>query len=438
MKKYILLALFMCRCVLVLGVEAPKKSTDANIFGHVVDRDTHEHIPYATIAVTGTAFGTTTDASGHYFLKNLPEGALTLEVRALGYASQTQQVTLRRGQTAELNFEVVQSGISMDEVPWWTQRIANGQPVIISSLDELPDEAFREREVLAMQDIKSLIAVPLLSRDKVWGYAGIDIVNRPRRWTGEDFQWFSSLINIISLCIELQRSEREAQSERKYLQSLYHHMPLGYAQLRVIRDRQGKPVDLLVLDTADGVLHDPNSPLRNDEFYIPVLRAQLAAPWYDEYERIAPEYDLRMAMQNRVGQRANDFRYTLASGATGTLYGVKAEYTLLFINNPGCGMCKQLREQISGSPMLSEMIERGRLKILALYPDEDLTEWRNYRDHIPASWINAYDAGCLVRENGTYDLTAIPSLYLLDSDKRVLVKDSTDVPYIEEVIDRRG
>ena len=101
-------------------------------------------------------------------------------------------------------------------------------------------------------------------------------------------------------------------------------------------------------------------------------------------------------------------------------------------------MCKQLREQISGSPMLSEMIERGRLKILALYPDEDLTEWRNYRDHIPASWINAYDAGCLVRENGTYDLTAIPSLYLLDSDKRVLVKDSTDVPYIEEVIDRRG
>ena len=103
----------MCRCVLVLGVEAPKKSTDANIFGHVVDRDTHEHIPYATIAVTGTAFGTTTDASGHYFLKNLPEGALTLEVRALGYASQTQQVTLRRGQTAELNFEVVQSGISV-------------------------------------------------------------------------------------------------------------------------------------------------------------------------------------------------------------------------------------------------------------------------------------------------------------------------------------
>lgn len=138
MKKYILLALFLCRCVLVLGVEAPKKSTDANIFGHVVDRDTHEHIPYATIAVTGTAFGTTTDASGHYFLKNLPEGALTLEVRALGYASQTQQVTLRRGQTAELNFEVVQSGISMDEVVVSASRSARLRreaPALVSVLD---------------------------------------------------------------------------------------------------------------------------------------------------------------------------------------------------------------------------------------------------------------------------------------------------------------
>ena len=169
-----------------------------------------------------------------------------------------------------------------------------------------------------------------------------------------------------------------------------------------------------------------------------MLEALVSSPWLDRWERIAPQHDLRMASQNRIGRPANDFRYTLASGATGTLYGVKAEYTLLFINNPGCAMCKQLREQIAGSPMLSEMIERGRLKILALYPDEDLAEWREYRGHIPPSWINGYDAGCVVREKSLYDLHAIPALYLLDRDKRVLVKDSTDVPYIEEVIDRRG
>lgn len=189
---------------------------------------------------------------------------------------------------------------------------------------------------------------------------------------------------------------------------------------------------------AEVVLHDPNSPLRNDEFYIPVLEAQLRAPWYDEYERIAPQYDLQIARQNRLGQPANDFRYTLASGRSGTLYGLDAEYVLLFINNPGCAMCREIREAISSSPMLTEMIEHGRLQVLAIYPDEDLSEWRAYRDEMPASWINAYDKGCVIRNELLYDLQAIPALYLLDRNKRVLVKDSVDVAQIEEVIDRRG
>ena len=189
---------------------------------------------------------------------------------------------------------------------------------------------------------------------------------------------------------------------------------------------------------AEVVLHDPNSPLRNDEFYIPVLEAQLRAPWYDEYERIAPQYDLQIARQNRLGQPANDFRYTLASGRSGTLYGLDAEYVLLFINNPGCAMCREIREAISSSPMLTEMIEHGRLQVLAIYPDEDLSEWHAYRDEMPASWINAYDKGCVIRNELLYDLHAIPALYLLDRNKRVLVKDSVDVAQIEEVIDRRG
>lgn len=224
-----------------------------------------------------------------------------------------------------------------------------------------------------------------------------------------------------------------------------------YVQLLFSVPTDGAPMDSLMrraavsrpmLDyfamLADQVLGDPNSPLRNDEFYIPVLRAQLSSPWYDEYERLAPEYRLSLASQNRIGQPANDFRYTLASGATGMLYGLRAEYVLLFINNPGCPMCREIREAVSASPMLTELIEHGRLRVLALYPDENLDEWRAYREQIPASWINAYDDGCVLREKGLYDLSAIPSLYLLDAQKRVLVKDATDVALVEEVIDRRS
>lgn len=185
---------------------------------------------------------------------------------------------------------------------------------------------------------------------------------------------------------------------------------------------------------ASEVLHDPNSPLRNDEFYIPVLEAQLSSPFYDEYERMGPEHELRTAGQNRLGRRANDLRYTLASGATHRLYDLKSDYVLLFINNPGCPMCRDIREAIDSSPLLHRFIDDGRLRVLALYPDEDLGEWHRYRSEIPARWINAYDRGCVLRETESYDLSAIPSLYLLDRDKRVLAKDATDVALIEELL----
>ena len=168
------------------------------------------------------------------------------------------------------------------------------------------------------------------------------------------------------------------------------------------------------------------------------LQAVLAAPWYDAYERLAPEYALKMAMQNRVGQPANDFTFERITGERGSLYGLRSEYVLLFVSNPGCALCREVREQIASSPMLSEMIERGRLAVLVLYPDEELDAWRAHAGEIPPAWINARDPGCVVRDSGLYDLRAIPSLYLLDADKRVLVKDSADVALIEETIDRRS
>ena len=116
MKNYLLTALAVCLALHIYGADAPERTTDANLFGHVVDRDTREHLAYATVAVLSTACGTTTDASGHYFLKNLPVGELTLEVRALGYAAQRKSVTLRPGETLELNFEVAESRIAMDDV----------------------------------------------------------------------------------------------------------------------------------------------------------------------------------------------------------------------------------------------------------------------------------------------------------------------------------
>lgn len=180
---------------------------------------------------------------------------------------------------------------------------------------------------------------------------------------------------------------------------------------------------------SETLLHDPNSPFRSDELYIPVLEVVLASPYYDEYERMAPQYDLEMASQNRIGHKANNFRYTLASGRSGWLYDLNYDFVLLYINNPGCPMCRDIQANLVASPIIGRFIKSGSLKILAIYPDQDLAEW--HRHPLPKGWINGYDKGCVIERDRLYDLRAIPSMYLLDARKIVMVKDSSDVADIE-------
>lgn len=210
--------------------------------------------------------------------------------------------------------------------------------------------------------------------------------------------------------------------------------PTNGEPIRRLMERAGTSrtmLDYFVM-LAERVLHDPNSPLRSDELYIPVLEHQTRSPYYDCYERLAPQYDLDLALKNRIGHAACDFCYTTSSGRTSSLYAVKADYTLVYINNPGCSMCRDIQQTIENSKLLSTMIEDGELVVLAIYPDRDLAEWRKHP--LPSQWISGYDKGCVIEQQRLYDLRAIPALYLLDRDKRVLVKDSTSVGEIEYVL----
>ena len=160
--------------------------------------------------------------------------------------------------TQTCTFEVVDNNIEKEQTlitdlattdnVWWTEQIMSGHSIVLSTLDDLPEEAASEKEFLALQSIKSLIVVPLVSPQGAWGYVGIDVVEDFHQWSDEDCQWFTSLVNIINICIELQKSRQEAQTERDYLQNLYKHMPLGYLRTRILYDQQQNPVDLLFTD----------------------------------------------------------------------------------------------------------------------------------------------------------------------------------------------
>lgn len=170
--------------------------------------------------------------------------------------------------------------------------------------------------------------------------------------------------------------------------------------------------------------HEPNSPLKNEDMFILFCQGVEQTPAVKLVLREKAGYLRSMAEKNRVGQSAIDFVYTLASGKQGRMSALKAEYTLLFFYDPDCETCKEVKKLMRQSAGLKEMVAAGKVKVLTVYPDEDIALWRNRLGEMDAAWINAYDKGQVLTMEQRYDLSSLPSFYLLDKDKKVLLKDA--------------
>lgn len=135
MKQFLLSLLAL---VLACSSVVAQQPTDAHIFGDVVDARTKEHIPYATVVLVGTTIGTTTDATGHFLFKNLQLGDYTVEVRAIGYTVQRQEVCLHGRETLDIRFEVEEEVVAVDQVvvsASRTERLKREAPSLVSVLD---------------------------------------------------------------------------------------------------------------------------------------------------------------------------------------------------------------------------------------------------------------------------------------------------------------
>jgi hypothetical protein len=180
----------------------------------------------------------------------------------------------------------------------------------------------------------------------------------------------------------------------------------------------------------DKYLFDANSPFRNEEYYIPVLQDLVNSDLLSEEERSRYRFQLNMALKNRVGETASDFVYTLANGESKKMHSIKSEYLLLIFSNPGCSTCASVTETLSKSDNLAMAFSmnspsRTMITVLTVYPDTDIDEWRSHLQHLPANWIHSYDKDRVITKQKLYDLKAIPTIYLLDREKRVILKDTS-------------
>ena len=110
------LAAALCVMLSAMAADTDAVNTDAHIHGHVIDRNTGEHLPYIVVVLKGTTIGVTTENTGHYMIRNVPEGVFTVEVQAIGYKTQSYELNIRKGRSYEVNFSLEEDLVQIEGV----------------------------------------------------------------------------------------------------------------------------------------------------------------------------------------------------------------------------------------------------------------------------------------------------------------------------------
>ena len=130
-----------------------EKKSDAHIAGHVLDAHTREHLSFVNVQVEGTALGCLTDESGHFYLKNLPEGELTIVFSMMGYETEKRTVTLRRDTLIEMNVAIAETSFMIDNVVVTANKYETKQREVATIVNVIPPLIIESTTSNSMADV---------------------------------------------------------------------------------------------------------------------------------------------------------------------------------------------------------------------------------------------------------------------------------------------
>lgn len=177
----------------------------------------------------------------------------------------------------------------------------------------------------------------------------------------------------------------------------------------------------LILYWLDNILYDSSSPHYNEKLYLSLMNAVINSN-ADSVVKLIPRQRIEIINKNQVGKQANNFSFFNKEGKTNSLYKIDAPQIILLFNNPDCSLCQQTEKDIVQNELLQSLLKSGNLKLLAITPNADYEEWMNHA--YPSNWLVGYDRDMAIFEQQLYDIQRLPCIYLLDKDKRVLLKEA--------------
>lgn len=188
------------------------------------------------------------------------------------------------------------------------------------------------------------------------------------------------------------------------------------------------------LQMMEDYLYNPNSPFHNEGLYALFLERMLKSEFVDEARKSSLRFSLDLINRNCPGKVATDFVYFLPDGSRHSLAQTRAKNNrlLLVFYDPECPSCHETMQEMVADGLLAEAVKAGKLTVLAVYTEGNQEVWKRTLGDLPQGWTVGSDHET-VKQGALYDLKAMPSLYLLDDAKKVLLKDAPYAKIREEI-----
>ena len=176
---------------------------------------------------------------------------------------------------------------------------------------------------------------------------------------------------------------------------------------------------------AETTTGNPESELYDEDEFCNILRQALASDILGEADKMRAEYRLEIAAKNRPGTPAADFKFESRDGKTKSLHSLQTDKPILLLfYDPDCDHCMET---------IADLKKRGisgMADVVAIYAEEDRERWEETAEALPQEWTVGY-ALDPIQDDETYVFLSSPTVYLLDRDKKVLLKD-TNIATVEK------
>jgi PAS domain S-box-containing protein len=100
---------------------------------------------------------------------------------------------------------------------WTLDHLRKGENIVVESVADMPPEAQAEKDLLQAQDVRSVLLVPVLCDESLFGFIGFDAVRNRKEWVSEDVLLLRTVSEIIGNAILKTRNEQELRKSEDRL-----------------------------------------------------------------------------------------------------------------------------------------------------------------------------------------------------------------------------